>query len=168
MIDKAVRSLTKKHLLICGKSETERAQFINQVVTKVHYSILRFPKGMKSLYDYLDFVRAKKLYEPWYTKKGKFGTNQILDFHRDWISDSSHLVIMEELQKMEDDWHINLIRLYLDEIVNRKKGEKVVHLIISQESENGLLDKLCEAIGVPNDNRTKRQIFNGCFEQIEI
>jgi len=138
MIDKAVKALTKKHLLIYGQSETDRTEFINQILEKVHYSVLHFPKGMKSLFDYLDFVGAKKLYEPWYTKKGKFGPNQILDFHRDWISDSSHLVIMEEYHKMEDDWHINLVSLYLDEIAYRKKGQNVVHLIISQESENGL------------------------------
>lgn len=169
MIDNAIRTLKRKHLVIVGKTETERTSFINQIIPKVNYETFQFPKRMKSIDDYIDYVRTKNLYNPWYTKKGKFGINQVLDFHRDWISENNSLVIMEEFQEMEERWKLDLLRSYLDEVAFRKKNQKVIHLIISQENENNLLTKLSEEIGVPDDDRrTKKQIVDGGIEIIEV
>ena len=126
---------------------------------RTNFEVFRFPKGMKKIDEYIEFVRVKKLYEPWYDKKGKFGSNQILDFHRDWISDNHSLVVMEELGGMEERWKIDLLKSYISEVVKRKKNQKVIHLIISQENENDLLSKIENEIwGTENDRRTKKQI----------
>jgi len=169
MIEKIISTLKKKHLVILGKTEIDRTNLINQIIPLVNYETYRFPKSMKTIDDYVDAVRNKKLFEPWYSKKGKFGTNQILDFHRDWISENNSLVIMEEFQGMEVRWKLDILRSYLDEVAFRQKDQKVIHLIITQESENDLLNNLSEQIGIPdNDRRTKRQIVDGGFELIEL
>ena len=169
MINNALTILKRKHLIIVGKSEIDRTAFINQIISRVDYSTFRFPKGIKTLYDYIDFVRANKLYEAWYSKKGKFRTNQILDFHRDWISESKNsLIIMEEFQEMEQGWNLDILRSYMDEIAFRTKNQKAIHLIITLESENNLLENLSKAIGQPDDNRTQQQIVNGAFELLDL
>jgi len=124
---------------------------------------------MKTIDEYIEFVRTKKLYEPWYNKKGKFGSNQILDFHRDWISDNHSLIIMEEFENMEERWKIDLLKSYIDEIATRKKNQRVIHLIISQENNNELLDKIEKEIWASeNDKRIKKQIVEGSLEIIEM
>jgi hypothetical protein len=170
MIEKTKNILNKKHLLIVGKSESERQSLINKIIETTNFEPFRFPKNMKSIYDYIDFIKKEKLYKPWYQKKGNFNTNQILDFHWDWISDNNNsLIIMEEFDSMEEIWKIELLRIYLNEIENRKKGEKNIHLIISQERENELIEKLSKVISMrENERRTEKQIVEQNLELIEI
>jgi len=169
MVDKIINILSKKHVLIYGKSEVDRKSFIDQIIEKTNFETFRFPKGMKSIDEYIEFVRTNKLYEPWYAKKGKFGSNQILDFHRDWITENHSLIILEEFQNMEERWKLDLLKSYLEEVAFRKKGQKIIHLIISQENQNGLLNLLDKVFGIPeNEKRTKRQIIDGSLEIIEI
>jgi hypothetical protein len=169
MIDKVIKKLNKKHLLIIGGNKIKRQQLIDTIINRANLEFFRLPKGMISIDEYIDAVRKEELYQPWYTKKGKFGCNQILDFHRDWISENNSLVTLEEFQKMEQRWKMEIIRTYLEEIQNRKKGKKTIRLIISQENENGLIDKLAEEIHIKdNERRTKKQIIEGSLEIIEI
>jgi hypothetical protein len=169
MIEKAKNILNKKHLLVVGSTEIERQKFVSELIIIANYETFRFPSKMQSFGDYLEFVDKVDLYKPWYHKKGKFGYNQILDFHRDWISANNSLVILEEFELMEERWKIEFIRLYLNEIENRKKGEKKIHLIISQESENGLIEKLSKVIDIKeNERRTKKQIVKQKLEVIDI
>ena len=65
----------------------------------------------------------------------------------------------------------------MNAIAFRKKKQKNIHLLISQENEDDLLEKLIDRIDIynnynrevhKNDKRTKRQIMDGCFEIIEI
>jgi|GEM_PF-2379662 len=169
MIEKALSILKKKHLLIVGKSEVDRNRFLSQLIEKADVETFRFPKGMKSLYDYIDFVRTKKLYHAWYSKKGKFGTNQILEFHSEWIDDSQSLVVLEEFQDMEEGWKLDIIRSYLEKVAFRKKEEKTVHLVVTQELEDGLFDKLESVNWIPeNDNRTMRQVIAGSLHLLNI
>ena len=50
-----------------------------------------------------------------------------------------------------------------------KKGENKIHLIISQESENGLIKKLSEDIDVKeNERRTKGKIIEQNLEIINL
>jgi len=169
MIDKAIHTLKRKHLLLIGGSENDRRHFINEMIVKVNYEVHRFPRKMTSLYNYIDFVRKENLFDPWYTQKGKFGTNQMLDFHWDWVSESNSLVILEEFQEMEETWKLELIKLYINQIENRKKGEKKVHLMVTQEEEENLIDKLCKKIEIEEyQRRTKRQIIEGSLQIIDI
>jgi hypothetical protein len=170
VIERVEKLLNKKHLLILGKSESERKTFINKIVETTDFAVFRFPKGMKSIYDYLDFTKKEKLHKAWYQTKGNFNTNQILDFHWDWITENDNsLIIMEEFDSMEETWKIELLRIYLNEIENRKKGEKKIHLILSQENENGLIEKIAKVIDKrDNERRTEVQIVEQNLEKINI
>ncbi|PTX62304.1 hypothetical protein C8N46_103404 [Kordia periserrulae] len=168
MIEKTKNILNKKHVLIIGKSEIERRNFINDLIVGLNFEVYRFPSNMKLFDEYYDFVKKKKLYEPWYKAKSYNGS-QILDFHWDWISENNALIVMEEFEQMEESWRIELLRIYLNEIENRKKGEKKIHLIISQESENGLTEKLAKVIDIrENERRTEKQVVQQNLEIINI
>ena len=168
MIEKTKNILNKKHLLIIGESEIERRNFINDLIVGLNFEAFRFPSNMKLFDEYCDFIKKEKLYEPWYKAKN-YNINQILDFHWDWVSESNSLIIMEEFEQMEENWRIELLRIYLNEIENRKKGEKKIHLIISQESENGLTEKLSNIIDIrENERRTEKQIVEQNLEIIDI
>lgn len=168
MIEKAKTKLIKKHLLIIGKSEIERRNFISELLESVNLEVFRFPANMKLFDEYCDFINKEELYKPWYRAKSYNGA-QILDFHWDWISENNSLVILEEFGGMEERWRIELLRVYVNELENREKGEEKIHLIISQESENGLLEKLSEVINVrENDRRTRKQVIEQNFEIMDI
>ena len=166
---KALDNLRKKHLFIIGGTAKERKQYITEIIENSNYETFRFPSGMQTLYDYLDFVRKKNLYTAWYEKKGKHGTNQVLEFHRDWLRDNKSLVVLEEIQHFEDNWKVELIRYYIDAVAIRKKGDTNIHLIISQEEERDLLEKLSHKISFPeNYNRTRSQIVESAIKVIDI
>ncbi|MEM6297538.1 MAG: hypothetical protein AAF740_02510 [Bacteroidota bacterium] len=154
--------------MIIGKTEIERREFINALIRDINFECFRFPPNMKSFNEYCDFIKQKKLYKPWYKAKS-YNINQVLDFHWDWISENNPLIIMEEFGQMEERWQIELLRIYLNKVENRKKGEKKVHLIISQESENGLIEKLAKVISKrENERRTEKQIVEQNLEVIDI
>jgi len=164
------RLLNKKHLLIIGKTDTDRRNCINKVIETTDFTVFRFPKKMKTIYDYLAFVKQEKLYNPWHESKGSYNTNQILDFHYDWISENSNsLIIMEEFDSMEDAWKIELVKKFVDILENRKKGDKNIHLIISQNNENNLIEELSQKIYIKEkERRTKRQIIEQHLEFIDL
>ncbi|WP_348712087.1 hypothetical protein [Tenacibaculum sp. 190524A05c] len=123
---------------------------------------------MKSFDEYFDFIKKEKLYKPWYKAKS-YNVNQILDFHWDWVSENKSLIVMEEFEQMEERWRIELMKIYINEIENRKKGEKKIHLIISQENENRLIEKISKVIPTRiNERRTKYQIVQQNLETINI
>ena len=168
MIEEAKSILNRKHLLVVGGTEAERQRFVDEIIITSDFETFRFPKGMKSFGEYYEFVKKKKLYHPWYKQK-TYNMHQILDFHDDWMAGNNSLVIMEELDSMEEEWKIELLRTYLSEIENHKKGEKFIHLIISQESENGLLQKLSQVVNVrENERRTSKQIVEQNIEIVDI
>lgn len=70
---------------------------------------------------------------------------------------------------MEKSWKIELLRIYLNEIENRKKREKKIHLIISQTNENGLINELSEVINIrEGEKRTRKQIIEQNLEIIHL
>ena len=169
MIEIALKKLVKKHLLIVGGSKSQRQKLIDGIISKANLEYYRFPMGMNMIDEYVNYVRKENLYRPSYDKRGKYGTNQILDFHRDWIAANNSLVIMEELQEMEERWKMDLIETYTSQVQNQKKGEKTIRLIITEKSENGLIKKLQEDIFVDvNEKRTKKQVVDGSIEVIDL
>ncbi|WP_420573455.1 hypothetical protein [Kordia sp.] len=168
MIEKTTKILRKKHVLIIGKSETERRHFINQLLNIVNYETFRFPKAMRTIDEYFNFIKKHQLYQPWYPQKS-YNSNQILDFHWDWITENNSLIVMEEFQYMEKQWQIELIKEYINAIENHKKGEKHIHLIISQDSENEIVSEISETIFIQeNERRTKIQIMAQNLEIIDL
>ncbi len=168
MKDEIINRLKKKHLLIVGKSEIERRNFVSYIIENVNYETFRFPSKMKLFDEYYDFIKKEQLYKPWYEAK-RYNGNQILDFHRDWIAENNSLLVLEEFDFMEESWKIELLRIFLNETENRKKGEDKIKVIISQDIENGLIDKLSNVIYMKeNEKRTKRQIIEQNLELINI
>lgn len=169
MIDEIVKKLNKKHLLIVGGNKEERQKIVNKIIIRANLQFFSFPKNRSSIVEYVDFVRKENLYQAWYSKKGKFGINQMLDFHWDWISENNSLVVLEEFQQMEQSWKIDLIRIYIEQLENRKKGDNLIRLIVSQENEENLIENLAAQIYVKdNERRTKRQVIEGSVEVVEL
>lgn len=169
MIEKLTNILNKKHLLIVGGTKEERKKIINQLIMEANYETYRFPSNMKTLCDYLKYVEKQNLYDAWYQQKGKFETNQLLDFHWDWMHQNNALIVLEEFQLMEEVWKIELIRIFLEKIENHKKDEPFIHLIASQEKESNIIEKLTKKIFISKkENRTKRQIAEGSLKVINI
>ncbi|MDH7448424.1 hypothetical protein [Aquimarina sp. 2201CG14-23] len=94
----------------------------------------------------------------------------IWNFHRDWITENNSLLVLEEIQDMEERWKFEIIRLCLNEMDYRKKGNDTIHLIISQENENKIVDKLANSIFPirEKERRTKTQIIEQNIEIIDI
>lgn len=169
MIDLALKKLARKHLLIIGGTKPQKQKLIDEIISKANLDFFRFPIGMKTIDEYVSFVRKENLYRAWYDKKGKFGSNQLLDFHRDWILENNVLIIMEEIQEMEAGWKMDLLGSYAKEIQNQQKAVKTIRLIITQDTENDLLNNLADSLYVhENEKRTKRQIVDGVFDVIEL
>ena len=115
MIEKTKNILNKKHLLIIGKSEIERRNFVSDIIQSANLATFRFPAKMRLFDEYLDFIKKEKLYTPFYEARAYSG-DQIFDFHFDWISENNSLVVMEEFDLMEERWRIELLRIYLNVI----------------------------------------------------
>ena len=72
---------------------------------------------------------------------------------------------------MEERWKHEIIRLCLDKTENRKKGKETIHLIISQESEDNLIEKMLENELLfirENEKRTRIQIIEQNLKIIDI
>ncbi len=159
--------LKKKHLLIIGKTEIERKKFISELIKVVNYQTFRFPKQMKTLDDYVDFVKKNKIYNAWSESQN---INAVMEFHEDWLIDNNSLVILDEFQYMEEPWKLEIIRMFLNQIDYKKKGKDAIHLIISQENEDNLVEKLANSLFPirENERRTKKQIIEQNLKIIDI
>jgi hypothetical protein len=163
-----IHILNKKHLLVVGKSEIERRNFVSNLIENANYETFRFPSKMRLFDEYYDFVKKEHLYNPWYESKS-YNRNQILDFHRDWIAENNSLLVIEECDFMEEIWKIELLIFFINETENRKKGQDKIKIILSQDSENGLIDKLAIVMNIKeNEKRTKRQIVEQNLELINL
>lgn len=168
MKDEVIEILKKKHLLIVGKSEIERRNFVTTIIENANYETFRFPCKMRLFDEYYDFIKKEQIYNAWYEAKSYNG-NQILDFHWDWISENKSLLVLEEFDFMEESWKIELLIFFINEIENRKKGENKIKVIITQDVENGIIDKVSNIINTKeNEKRTKRQIIEQNLELINI
>ena len=161
--------LKRKHIVVIGKTKKERHQFINKIVEYSNFETHRFPIGMKDFYEYIEYVKKNSLFSPSYSSRGKWNFDQVYDFHQDWMIGNNCLVVMEELQEMEAGDYSEILGLFLDEIKRHKKGDRFIHLLISQENENGLIEKLIPYIYLEEkENRTTQQIVEGSFEFIDL
>ncbi len=157
--------ITKKHIIIIGKTETERHSFVNEIIQKLDFEFFRFPSGMTTFKEYITIVEKNSLFLPFITSKGKYNINQIFDFHIDWISENNSVIILEEFQKMEENWRIELLRIFIEKLEMNKA--KSARLIISQKDENNLIDKLNPFIH-ETTNKSNKQIIDSNLIVIDI
>ena len=168
MLDEAYTILKRKHLLVIGGSDKKRHYFINDLVKKVNFDTFRFPSNIKTSVEYLDFVKRKKLFKTWYESKS-YNSDQIFDFHLEWLLENNIIIVIEEIDLMEKAWKALLITNFLKLIDRKKKGEERIHLIISQKNENGLIDDLISFIDIEKgEKRNKRQIIEQNLEVFSI
>lgn len=142
-----------KHILICGKTKTERHKVLNIILEQSNLQLFRFPKSMGSLSDYLNFIQSKKLFSPFYESKGKYNLNQILDFHIDWIADNNCLFVFEEFQNIEDGFGLEIMRIMINNLeANHKSATKI---IMTLEDETKLINNLYEIV---NETKYKSKV----------
>lgn len=145
----------KKHIMIAGKTAIERKKKLDQILDKNDLEIFTFPKSTKSLSDYLNVVRAKKLYFPYNETKGKCNLNQIFDFHIDWIAENDCLFIFEEFHEVEEKFGLEIMRLMINNSeANRNSATKI---LITLDDEAGLINHLSELVN-ETEYKTKAQV----------
>lgn len=162
---KEKRFTFQKHILICGKTEAERHKYVNLVLEQSNLQFFRFPKSMSSLSDYLNIIQTKKLFFPFYETKGKYNSNQILDFHIDWIADNNCLFVFEEFQNTEDKFKIEILRIMINNLESNKKS--ATKLIISLDDESKLIHDLSEIIE-ETINKSTKQILESSIHIISL
>ncbi len=160
--------LKKGHLLIVGKTELEREKFITELINISGYESFRFPKNMKTFNDYFNAVKKMKVYKPSYVSTN-YNEDAIWDFHREWIlRGNSSLVILEEIECLEEISKFEIIERYIKALENREI-KSLVRLIISQNKENNLIERLANETYFENDyNRTNKQIVEQNLKIIDI
>jgi len=144
----------EKHILIAGKTEKERYSSLNQILENNNLELIRFPKSMRSLSDYINVVQAKKLFTPFYETRGKYNANQILDFHMDWIAENNCLFIFEEFQFVDDKFRLEILRIMINNLETNHQGTK---LIVTLENEMSLIKCLGEIVD-ETEYKTKVQV----------
>ncbi|EZH73443.1 hypothetical protein ATO12_16005 [Aquimarina atlantica] len=173
MLEEAKKELYRnKHLLIIGKSETDRRLFINNLIEGVHREVVRTPRGITTLDDYADFIKKVKMYNPDYKTAGypPFPALQLVYSHHDILrkEDNSCLMIIDELDQInpkEVGYVERTIKILIERLDDLKKGEKSIQLIVSQENENDLIDKLAKRDNVYGSNRNARRTYKQIVEQ---
>lgn len=165
MVHQLAKKVKNKHLIIIGGKKVDRHNLINGVVQEANLQTFIFPKEMETIDQYLTTVRKEKMFNAWYEQKRQFGSNQLLDFHRDWLMENNSLIILEEFQHMNQSWQIDLLKTFFEAHDHRTKGSCGAHLIVTFKSENSILEELAEMIFVPSqEKRTRIQLIRGCFE----
>ncbi len=162
--------LKRKHLLVIGSTEIDRKKFITEIIKIAGFETFRFPPKMKLFDDYFYEMKKMKLYRPWYEARSYNG-DAIWDFHRDWLEENNSLLIMEEFQYMEECWKFEILRLCIEIMDSRKKGEDAIHLIISQKSENNLVEQMTNKVLFnmrKKERRTSKQIIEQNLKIIDI
>ena len=176
MINSLIKTISKKHLLVIGKSEKERHEFVDNVVETSSKQVYRFPTNIKNYYEYIDQVRTLFPFIPinWEEQNpNKWTYNQVWDFHLDW-TDNTHsiLIVIEEFGKMEEKWKVAILRDYLTTSYNQEAPNKShlnFQLIVTQQEEDNLVEKLSAVFGLnENESRTAQQVILGKLEVINL
>ena len=154
-----------KNILIFGKSEEERHLFLEKILLFSNLETVKFPKGIENISDYIDTIRKKKLFTPNNELNPKYNSNQLLDFHIDWIAENKCLLIFEEFQKMEKKWKLEILRILLENFEKNKKSAS--KFIITIDDENGIIDEILKIINATKF-KTQNQIIESNLEIIEI
>lgn len=166
----------KKHLLIVGKSEKERKNYVENIISTSNKVIYRFKRHINDFDEYIEQVRNIFPFIPfnWDEQNPKKWTlNQIWDFHLDWTDDTFNiLIILEEFDEIEDNWKTEIIRDYFITSYNQEeigKSNLNFQLILTLKQENELIKNAVSKFGLnENEKRTKEQIINGKLKIINL
>ena len=152
-----------KHILISGNSEIERRKLLSKILIKCNLETIVFPKSMKNFGEYINTIEKKKLFEPYYESNRKYNSNQILDFHIDWIAENNCLFVLEEFQNMDDNWNNEILRILINNLeTNNKSATK---FILTIDDETKLINNLKEIVDVTN-YKTKDQVVESNLQII--
>lgn len=154
--------------MIVGKTEIERRLFVTEVIENANYETYRFPPKMRLSDEYLEFVVKNKLYVPFY-KARKYNLNQIIEFHEDWLEQNNSLLVLEEIDYMEKEWKIDLLKTLISLNDSRSKNAKTIRVIFSQDDENDLVELLSDTVKLSEDeNRSPRQVIEQNLQVLSI
>ena len=155
----------KKNILIIGKSEIKRHKLMNKIISNSNLEIIKFPKAMKSVSEYFETIQKKHLFKSYYQINGKYNSNQVFDFHIDWIAENKVLLVFEDFHEMENAWKLEILKMIFNNLEqNKKTGAR---LLFSMDEEKGIFDKLSEIID-ENEYKTSNQIIESNLEIFEL
>lgn len=166
----------RKHILVIGQSDKDRKKYIDEIITKSDKAIYRFKRGITSFRDYIKQVRKIFPFIPldWNIQNPKKWTlNQIWDFHLDWTNNTSNvLIVLEEFQKIEEEWKIAIVKDYFTTSYYQEKANKSnlnFQLIITLPEESELIEKVAFEFGLnENEKRDSNQIIKGKLKIINL
>nr|WKN34900.1 hypothetical protein K4G66_21225 [Tunicatimonas sp. TK19036] len=171
-----LKSIDKKHLLIVGKSERERHDFVNRLISTSNKQTYKFPPHIERFDQYIDQVRKLFPFVPIYWNEQnpkKWTINQVWDFHLDWTNNThSILIVIEEFGKMEKEWKIEILGHYLTTSYDQEHPNKSnlnFQLIVTQQEEDHLVDKLSSVLELRDrEKRTNKQVIQGKLQVINL
>ena len=174
--EQIMKNVYQKHLIVVGKSEVERHQFVQHLIETSSKLVYKFPPGIKSFDEYIEHVRRIFPFIPvnWDEQNpNKWTLNQVWDFHSDW-TDNTHsiLMVIEEFGKMEEEWKIEILRHYLSTSYYQEEPGKSYpnfQLIVTQDEDDDIIDKIIPSFGLKEDEkRTEKQIIEGKMDLINL
>jgi hypothetical protein len=176
MIFKEEKYTDKKHLLVVGKTEKERVKYVDNIISNSDKVIYRIKRNLNNFDEYIEQVRNIFPFIPhnWNEQNPKKWTlDQIWDFHLDWTDDTnSILIILEEFEKIEDDWKTEIIRNYFTTSYDQEKNNQPnlnFQLILTLQEENELMKKVISKFGLnENEKRTEKQVVEGKLKIINL
>lgn len=165
-----------KHLLIIGNSKLKRKKYVDELISKTNKVVYRFQYNLNSFDNYIEQVREIFPFVPLGWKEQnpkKWSLDQIWDFHLDWTNYTSGiLIILEEFEKIEEEWKMEIIRDYLITSYwqEKEKTSKLnFQLIITLRDKKDLIEKIIPKIGLhKNEKRTQEQVVKGKLEVINL
>ncbi|MFD2034020.1 hypothetical protein ACFSKL_04415 [Belliella marina] len=171
-----IKYTDKKHILIVGKSEKERKDYVDDIIATTDKVVYRFERNLNDFDEYIEQVRNLFPFIPynWNEQNPKKWTlNQIWDFHLDWTDDTFNiLIILEEFDKIEDNWKTEIIRDYFTTTYDQEKARKShlnFQLILTLPEENQLIKNVVSEFGKDvNEKRSEEQIIHGKLEVINL
>ncbi|MDH7447626.1 hypothetical protein [Aquimarina sp. 2201CG14-23] len=178
MIEDAKKILHRnKHLLIVGESEADRRKFISDLI--VNRAANRTPRGITTLKEYAKFIKKTKMHKPDYKTAAypPFPDLRLVYSHHSWIKEKENevLIIIDELDQINPK-EVGYVERTIKFLIKRsdalKKGEKSIQIIVSQGTENDLIDRLAKRDNVYGEKdkhgRTNKQIIEQNLKIIDI
>lgn len=168
IIKNAVRKIKSNHLIIALGTKDQQQQFVQDVIRQTNYATHVPRQPIRTINDYVEFIRDHELYQAWYHSKKKFNSNQLLDFHRDWLIDNNSLLVLEAFHELEDRWKVDLIQGFIE--AQQHGNSKNTRAIITLDQLGDWYDMLFDInwFKRKKDKRTNQQIVMGGLEIIYL
>ena len=171
-----IKDVDKKHILIVGKTQVDRSEFLNGLIAGTNNLVYRFPPFLRTFDEYIEEVKKLFPFVPANWKKQnpkKWTKDQVWDFHLDWTEYThSILIIIEEFGEMEAPWKVEIIRDYIQKSYYQEgqhNGRPNFQVIVTLDKDYNLVEKIIQAFGLTDkETRTEEQVILGKLKIIDL